>query len=295
MHAFCLLVNMTVEQYITTIYIYGCIQLNVIKSLTNKYIASFFGWIFWWSTILSLLNSCEWVAWNFMIYNIKLMFSSNTKMHVFCQLAQLAIVIFIKYKIFSRFQTTLPCDETYCNAINTIHCILHVLLRYFHLTTFFWMFVEGTYKRILIDIYTYKMYWNNEQDCICFYLCKQHLPLVDWNCGIVSLLDGVCIDLKSYLDFVIIHSMPGVPSLLTLLWTLLIYCQAQSEVFQESGSGQHLVKSPVNESLLKCPFMVESEANMYNVWTYTVPVCLLLACNFVFSIWIMSVREAFKK
>ena len=43
MHAFCLLVNMTVEQYITTIYIYGCIQLNVIKSLTNKYIASFFG------------------------------------------------------------------------------------------------------------------------------------------------------------------------------------------------------------------------------------------------------------
>ena len=62
MHAFCLLVNMTVEQYITTIYIYGCIQLNVIKSLTNKYIALFFGWIFWWSTILSLLNGSEWTG-----------------------------------------------------------------------------------------------------------------------------------------------------------------------------------------------------------------------------------------
>ena len=49
-------VNMTVVQYLTAIYIYGCIQLNVIKSLTNKYIALFFGWIFWWSTILFLLN-----------------------------------------------------------------------------------------------------------------------------------------------------------------------------------------------------------------------------------------------
>ena len=37
MHAFCLLVNMTVEQYITTIYIYGCIQLNVIKSYEQIY------------------------------------------------------------------------------------------------------------------------------------------------------------------------------------------------------------------------------------------------------------------
>ena len=31
-------------------------------------------------------------------------------------------------------------------TLSNINCILHVLLRYFHLTNFFWMFVEGKPK-----------------------------------------------------------------------------------------------------------------------------------------------------
>ena len=31
-------------------------------------------------------------------------------------------------------------------TLSNINCILHVLLRYFHLTNFFWMFVEGGSK-----------------------------------------------------------------------------------------------------------------------------------------------------
>ena len=34
-------------------------------------------------------------------------------------------------------------DENIKNWLSTLNCILHVLLRYFHLTNFFWMFVEG--------------------------------------------------------------------------------------------------------------------------------------------------------
>ena len=34
-------------------------------------------------------------------------------------------------------------DKETLSALSTVNCILHVLLRYFHLTNFFWMFVEG--------------------------------------------------------------------------------------------------------------------------------------------------------
>ena len=35
--------------------------------------------------------------------------------------------------------------------LSTLNCILHVLLRYFHLTNFFWMFVEGV--KVYVDVY----------------------------------------------------------------------------------------------------------------------------------------------
>ena len=45
----------------------------------------------------------------------------------------------------SLFQVSLVTfeEENIRNWLSTLHCILHVLLRYFHLTNFFWMFVEG--------------------------------------------------------------------------------------------------------------------------------------------------------
>ena len=50
----------------------------------------------------------------------------------------------ISYK-FSLFQVSLVKveEDSIRNWLSTFYCILHVLHRYFHLTNFFWMFVEG--------------------------------------------------------------------------------------------------------------------------------------------------------
>ena len=71
---------------------------------------------------------------------------------------------------------------------------------------------------------------------------------------------------------------PGAPLLLTLVWTLLVYCHNQSEVVLASQLG--------------CPFISDTEQSQaLELWAYTLPVCLLLVCNFVFSIWIMAVSR----
>ena len=42
-------------------------------------------------------------------------------------------------------------------------------------------------------------------------------------------------------------------------------------------------------SALNCPFIHHESSNPYELYTYVVPVLLLLMSNFVFSIWIMAV------
>ena len=44
---------------------------------------------------------------------------------------------------FQHFMVMFHDREDPLTTLSTINCILHVLLRYFHLTNFFWMFVEG--------------------------------------------------------------------------------------------------------------------------------------------------------
>lgn len=130
-------------------------------------------------------------------------------------------------------------------TISTINCILHVLLRYFQLTNFFWMFVEGLF-----------LFLQVQASFSVGRLKLRHCASVGW----------------------------GAPLVLTLIWTLLIYCQSQTQV-----SGH------INTSVLGCPFVIDPRSKSaklyerYGLYTYTVPVCLLLAANFVFSIWIMGV------
>ena len=82
----------------------------------------------------------------------------------------------------------------------------------------------------------------------------------------------------------------GLPLLLTLVWTLLVYCQAHSQgitVYSQQDKLQ------INTSVLGCPFMTESVTEDQNLelLAYTVPVCAILVCNTVFLIWIMGVRK----
>ena len=47
----------------------------------------------------------------------------------------------INFQTFMESATERPSDY---EAVITVWCHSHVILRYFHLTTFFWMFLEGT-------------------------------------------------------------------------------------------------------------------------------------------------------
>ena len=54
--------------------------------------------------------------------------------------------------IFQHFMVMFHDRKGTLTNISTINCILHVLLRYFHLTNFFWMFVEGLPKCNLLTL-----------------------------------------------------------------------------------------------------------------------------------------------
>ena len=79
---------------------------------------------------------------------------------------------------------------------------------------------------------------------------------------------------------------------MTLVWTLLVYCNNQTEAM--TASQDRNIKL-VNTSLLGCPFISDTEQSQHlELLAYTLPVCLLLLCNFVFSIWIMAVSLRLK-
>jgi len=136
-------------------------------------------------------------------------------------------------------------------SISTLNCILTVLLRYAALTNFFWMFVEGLY-----------LFLQVQASFSVGRLKLRHCVSIGW----------------------------GAPLLLTLLWTLLIYCQAQTDAFAGTGNGNMMVNTSASSvSALNCPFIHHESSNPYELYTYVVPVLLLLMSNFVFSIWIMAV------
>ena len=85
----------------------------------------------------------------------------------------------------------------------------------------------------------------------------------------------------------------GAPLLLTLVWTLLVYCHTQSQVVILYDQQDRQERHQVNTSMLGCPFMTESvtEDQSLELLAYTVPVCAILVCNTVFLIWIMGVRN----
>jgi len=142
-------------------------------------------------------------------------------------------------------------DKETLSALSTVNCILHVLLRYFHLTNFFWMFVEGLYLFLQVQ--------------------------ASFSAGSLKLRHCACIGW-------------GVPLLLTLLWTLLVYCQAQSQVVTMNNKQEGQARNPVNVSVLGCPFYESTAGDQtLELLAYTVPVCAILVCNTVFLVWIMGV------
>jgi len=119
--------------------------------------------------------------------------------------------------------------------LSTLNCILHVLLRYFHLTNFFWMFVEGLYLFLQVQ--------------------------ASFSVGNMKLRH--CVGLGW-----------GAPFLITLIWTVLVFCHEQSPESLDLGP-------------ISCPFM--SKPRDLELVAYMVPVCLILLCNTIFLVWIMVV------
>jgi len=81
-------------------------------------------------------------------------------------------------------------------ALITLYCILHILTRYFQLSIFFWMFVEGLYLFLQV------------QASFSFgHMRLRHCAAIGW----------------------------GSPLLLALLWTLLVYCQSATSLKQKDA------------------------------------------------------------
>ena len=59
------------------------------------------------------------------------------------------LLVIVKFRKISTINSFFPFQHYFLDA-SVMMCITHVLLRYFHLTTFFWMFVEGKLDRFYI-------------------------------------------------------------------------------------------------------------------------------------------------
>ncbi|XP_040578059.1 diuretic hormone receptor isoform X2 [Lepeophtheirus salmonis] len=159
----------------------------------------------------------------------------------------------------SAFQTVMTSN----NGSAYIWCISIVFLRYFHLSTFFWMFVEGLYLFVQV-IATFSV------ENSTFKL--RHYLIIGW--GIPLMI-------------IILWSTLTANSSSTIMSTWLNYDESnltsQKYNYQEKNGSdlEHLF----NDDTLTCPFI---DKNSYE-WIYTGPVIVVLMLNSFFLVWIMWV------
>jgi len=109
--------------------------------------------------------------------------------HLFCSLLATSLTWILSWIILKLVLVPSSSGEGMNAALSTIYCILSILLRYFQLSIFFWMFVEGLY--LFLQVQASFSFGN---------LKLRHCVSIGW----------------------------GSPLLLALLWTLLVYCQSAS-------------------------------------------------------------------
>lgn len=149
-------------------------------------------------------------------------------------------------------------------------CVTFVLVRYFYLTTFFWMFVEGLYLFLQVK-------FPLNVDVVKL----RHYLLIGW----------------------------VLPFNVVLLWSLLVYfllisSDSPTDIQQNSYSSNYsrsmdydnvtnnnisLSVSHSDMSMSSCPMFATSGKAVWGEWAYTGPIFLLLACNMAFLISIMDV------
>ena len=65
------------------------------------------------------------------------------------------------------------------------------------------------------------------------------------------------------------------------------------ELFETENEDGSEISIPENNTTVSdsCPFMVDTTAHVHSEWAYNFPVLLILACNMLFLIYIMTVRK----
>jgi len=139
----------------------------------------------------------------------------------------------------------------------TVWCNSQVVLRYFHLASFFWMFLEGLFLFLQVQL------------PLSLATIKHiHFALFGWGCPIILLM------IWSYLKLTVTKA-----NLLELKLNRTANLSDEDLDILEN-------KNKVFDLVLLCPFF---EADDMDLFSYQLPILILLALNGFFLFWIMGI------
>jgi len=170
--------------------------------------------------------------------------------------------------IFTALIQSMISPDDYREVVVDTWCASQVVLRYFHLTTFFWMFLEGLYLFLQVQL------------PLSLATVKHiHFLIIGWGCPLTMMA-----------IWVLLRLFKGEEVNLVAKLAKLGFGQFESDLGPfESELGnetQNQNQKRLAERVLRCPFIEESAADIY---AYKLPVFILLVINTFFLVWIMVI------
>jgi len=166
--------------------------------------------------------------------------------------------------IFTALIQSMISPVDYLEAVVDTWCVSQVVLRYFHLTTFFWMFLEGLYLFLQVQL-----------PLSLATVRHMHFLIIGWGCPLTMMA-----------IWVLLRLFKGEEVNLMAKLARLGFGKLESDLELgklEPDLGNH---TRLAARVLRCPFIEESEADVY---AYKLPVFILLVINTFFLVWIMVI------
>jgi len=169
--------------------------------------------------------------------------------------------------IFTALIQSMISPDDYREVVVDTWCASQVVLRYFHLTTFFWMFLEGLYLFLQVQL------------PLSLATVKHlHFLVIGWGCPLTMMTIWVLLRLFKGEDKLDLLAKLGFGQFESDLGHF------ESELGNSTEHNQN--RKRLAERVLRCPFIEESAADIY---AYKLPVFILLVINTFFLVWIMVI------
>eukprot|EP00090_Calanus_glacialis_P008808 TRINITY_DN17144_c0_g1_i1.p1 TRINITY_DN17144_c0_g1~~TRINITY_DN17144_c0_g1_i1.p1 ORF type:complete len:483 (-),score=95.59 TRINITY_DN17144_c0_g1_i1:231-1679(-) len=133
--------------------------------------------------------------------------------------------------------------------IVTLYCVSWVATRLFHLTSFFWMFIEGLYLFLQVQF-----------PLSLTAIRYKHFTIFGWGTPLLNMAAWVLLKHQSH------HQLDSVGA--------------------EEDQSEQEKKMVLYYKIINCPFFEDNEIDFF---VYNIPVFLLLTCNTFFLVWIMLI------